>query len=100
MPTRRRAEAVCSEPGCFELTTSAYCSIHQKRQGGARWHKLEKAKLKANPICEVCERNFATEVDHIREIQDGGGEFDWDNLQSICHECHKTKSAENRPRIL
>jgi 5-methylcytosine-specific restriction endonuclease McrA len=36
------------------------------------------------------------EVDHIIEIQDGGAEFDWDNLQSVGTECHKTKTAERR----
>jgi 5-methylcytosine-specific restriction protein A len=88
----------CNEPGCPELIegVAAYCPKHKKRVGGSRWVKLQKLKLRTDPICEVCMRRFATEVDHVVEIQDGGSEFDWDNLQSICSECHKVKSAERR----
>jgi len=45
-------------------------------------------------VCEICRREFATEVDHIKELQDGGEEFDWDNLQSLCHDCHVKKSPQ------
>lgn len=100
MPDRRTSRGsggkTCAEPGCAEVVTGAYCREHQKRVGGDRWYRLQRAKLKADPICEICRRDFAVEVDHIREIQDGGGEFDWDNLQSLCHECHREKSGERR----
>lgn len=86
----------CAEPGCPELVESGYCAEHRKRVGGSRWLKLQKSKLRSDPLCEICRRNFATEVDHIRELQDGGGEFDWDNLQSLCRDCHKAKSGERR----
>lgn len=58
--------------------------------------KLRRRKLRSGPLCEICGREFATEVDHIKELQDGGAEFDWNNLQSLGPICHKAKSAERR----
>jgi 5-methylcytosine-specific restriction endonuclease McrA len=95
--SRASGARICNHPGCpVVIESGAYCSEHRIRVGGSRWLKLQKSKLRANPICEICERVFATEVDHIRELQDGGGEFDWDNLQSLCHDCHLEKSNERR----
>lgn len=57
--------------------------------------------------CQVCKRNGyiteAREVDHIIPRCKGGGDDD-DNLQAICVECHKAKSATDtgkrrRPQI-
>ena len=46
-------------------------------------------------------RNFgrSLEVDHITPIADGGHPFDPGNLQTLCSECHKSKTAtENSER--
>ena len=29
-----------------------------------RWQKLRKAKLMANPVCEICGKEMATQVHH------------------------------------
>ena len=47
--------------------------------------------------CVKCGKT-ADEVDHIKEIWEGGPEFDLDNLQSLCHECHVQKTNESRKR--
>lgn len=65
-----------------------------------RWKKLSKFKRELNPLCEICESfgiaTKAVEVDHIKEIEDGGPVWDINNLQSICRRCHldKTDKAE------
>ena len=33
------------------------------------------------------------EVDHIRPVRNGGAEWDANNLQAICRNCHIAKSA-------
>jgi len=39
------------------------------------------------------ERSRDLEVDHINRIADGGHPFDPGNLQTLCSECHKDKTA-------
>lgn len=64
-----------------------------------QWKRLRLEKLKANPICEVCNENhlstLATEVHHIVPVEsvpheDGMNHlmFSYPNLQSLCHSCH------------
>lgn len=63
------------------------------------WKVLRKRKINANPICEDCmERGIvepATEVHHIVPAEAAlnvdemeGLMFDYDNLRSLCKECH------------
>jgi len=55
-----------------------------------------------NPICEVCEEldliRPVEEVDHIKEIRDGGEIFDIDNTRSLCRSCHARKTARERKK--
>lgn len=64
------------------------------------WKKVRSIKRKLNPMCEHCERygvaKDAELVDHIVEIEDGGAPLDMDNLQSLCHQCHNIKTAEEK----
>ena len=69
---------------------------HKNIYNTARWQRLRLAKLRDCPLCEYCppnRRRPATEVDHFRAISDGGDPFDWNNLRSVCHECHSQKTA-------
>ena len=60
--------------------------------------KVRPAKLLQDPCCEKCLKKErlveATEVDHIKPLEQGGAPFDFDNLQSLCKPCHVKKSAE------
>ena len=48
--------------------------------------------------CNVCgEESDHYEVDHIIPLWEGGDDS-FDNLQLICYECHKTKSAQEMHR--
>ncbi len=56
-----------------------------------------KALERDQNTCVKCGKT-ADEVDHIREIWEGGPEFDLDNLQSLCHDCHVAKTNESRKK--
>ena len=63
-----------------------------KQYKTARWLHLRELKLHHNPLCEVCMKAgktvLATLVHHIKPIKDGGSMYDWNNLMSLCSECH------------
>lgn len=65
-----------------------------------KWRKMRKMYVAENPVCVICEeRGFVSaveEVDHIIPIRQGGAEYDWNNLQSLCKSCHARKSAKER----
>ena len=65
----------------------------------ARWRRLRKEKLAADPLCQ-CEECAklpvplpAQMVDHITPYRDGGDFYDWNNLQSMNNRCHNRKSG-------
>lgn len=71
-----------------------------------RWTSLRLLKLMNNPLCEVClNKNIVTpavEVHHMQPFMEGltieqikylG--FSYDNLQSICNECHQKIHKNN-----
>ena len=69
------------------------------RKGGAweggstrRWRKLRQRKLDDEPRCEPClaqgRAALATQVHHKRPISQGGNRWAWDNLESVCDDCH------------
>ena len=63
------------------------------------WKALRKAKKMSNPICEICWKDGKVspteEIHHIKPILSGKDElqmmdiaYDYDNLISLCKECH------------
>lgn len=113
MPSRPLSP--CRRPGCTRVTRNpgGYCDIHQdyaaeqQRQRMARkettpfylsprWRRLRDWYIGQHPVCEMCGRARATEVDHIREIKDGGAAMSTNNLQALCHRCHMGKTAAER----
>ena len=65
----------------------------------ARWRSLRAQKLRANSLCEECDRGGILErasmVHHIVPIEDGGEVLDWENLMSLCEACHSRKHSNN-----
>ena len=72
----------------------------------ARWRALRLAKLRDNPLCEMCEKKGivkpADDVHHIQsfmEVDDPDARrllaFDFDNLMSLCDECHSEIHKRN-----
>lgn len=70
-----------------------------KRTSGRKWRQLRTMKLRANWQCEHegCPR-LAAEVDHITPLAEGGPEFEWNNLASLCEDHHKQKTAADSLR--
>lgn len=67
-----------------------------ERGYGARWVKTRVRILRRDMhLCQPCLANGrptqATEVDHIKPKAKGGTDDD-DNLQAVCHACHKAKT--------
>lgn len=65
----------------------------------SRWAKLRQAILARDPLCVECLKRDgratpATEVDHVipRDMRPDL-EFDPDNLQGLCKQCHGAKTA-------
>lgn len=66
----------------------------------AAWRRLREAKKRDEPLCRRClERGIVREmdlVDHIVPIEVAPERrLDWDNLQSMCTDCHAVKTAED-----
>ena len=90
----------CTVPGCPELTLNTRCEDHKyARPQGRRWARLRRAVLREFPECQLRFEGctiWGTEVDHRVPLFVGGEPWAWDNLQSVCHECHTKKSNEER----
>ena len=71
---------------------------HSKIYNTTRWRKLRGYFIKNNPLCKLCKKKNITTVakvvDHIVEIADGGGAWDFSNLQSLCDPCHRVMTAK------
>ena len=69
----------------------------QERGYGAAWDRLRLVILRRDCyLCQPCKAKdratAATAVDHIKPKAQGGTD-DPENLQSICDDCHRAKSA-------
>ena len=71
------------------------------------WRALRMAKLRDNPLCEMCEREGivkpADDVHHIQSFMSVDDQderialaYDYDNLMSLCDECHTKVHNNNR----
>lgn len=107
----------CTYPGCPELTDGGRCEKHRKqnqkeidaRRGsssargyGARWQKLREIVLSRDKyLCQECKKlgrlALASDVDHIIPKSKGGID-EMENLQSLCHRCHSSKTAREEGR--
>ena len=60
-----------------------------------RWQRLRSAYRKRNPLCEDCRAKgkitAAKMVHHIVALDDGGSKTNWNNLRSLCNDCHESK---------
>ncbi|MDC9605629.1 HNH endonuclease [Xenorhabdus griffiniae] len=111
-----RIPRACRKRGCPKTTTdrSGYCPDHlhtgwqshqqgksrHQRGYGSKWDKLRERILRRDKyLCQTCLRSGraveAKTVDHIIPKAHGGTDTD-SNLSSICHSCHKFKTAHER----
>jgi 5-methylcytosine-specific restriction protein A len=114
-----RPNKPCRSRGCGALTRSpnGYCDAHQgevsnwskrpdragsttARGYGHKWRQLREQVLKRDQfLCQCCARagrvSEASEVDHIVAKAHGGTDAPG-NLEAICVDCHKAKTARER----
>lgn len=74
---------------------------HARGYGKAHYRRRA-ALLAREPLCRTCWAGgiamAATDMDHIIPKAKGGGDG-WENLEPLCRQCHKTKTAdENRAK--
>lgn len=66
------------------------------------WRRLSDKKRTVNPFCERCLKEgrhvVAKIVDHKVEIKDGGKPYEWSNLESMCYQCHNTKTQDEKDK--
>lgn len=70
-----------------------------KRTRGRAWMTRRSRIMRRDcGLCQHCKREgrlqLAEQVDHIRELADGGTD-DENNLEALCSDCHKAKSARS-----
>ncbi|MGI4856745.1 MAG: HNH endonuclease [Janthinobacterium lividum] len=115
----RKAPTPCRHRGCpCVVDVPGYCADHaqdavgwrkdrergsrHRRGYGAAWIRIRARVLaRDNGLCLPCLRAGriapARHVDHIRNKREGGTD-DESNLQSICIDCHKAKTARESGR--
>ncbi|MCI1212090.1 MAG: HNH endonuclease [Bifidobacterium tibiigranuli] len=101
MPTRPSGR--CTFTGCkARATWRGRCEEHQElwqRQSKhtavinrALWERVRRQALRRDHnTCVICGKP-GSEVDHIREVADGGALYDLANAQTLCHQCHLKKT--------
>jgi len=95
--------AYCGKP--IPPKRKYYCSeecrlkFYKKYKYMITWEEVRRKVLERdNYTCVICGKP-AEEVDHIVPVSLGGALFDMDNLQSLCKECHKKKTKEDRKKL-
>ena len=103
MPVRLCAEARCPQVATYR----GRCPDHARQRTAARnrhrkesrkvylskrWKILRRHVLLHNPICQHCDRELATDVDHIVPIEKGGDAWALSNLHGLCRRCHGRKT--------
>lgn len=62
-----------------------------RRGMGPGWAAKRARVLKRDPVCRVCRRRPATEVDHKVSRAQGGDDSET-NLRGICRRCHSIRT--------
>ncbi|ELA9841231.1 HNH endonuclease [Vibrio parahaemolyticus] len=103
---------LCTYPCCRNITTggTTRCDKHKsknKRSAVAteraafyntqRWRNFSRLLRQSRPICELCNRNLTSDVDHWLEISaDKNHEYTFDerNMVCVCKACHNAKGRK------
>ena len=103
-------KSVCSFPSCKNIATkNSRCDIHQRELKAKKQsnrssttlneHIYQSTRWRKLPLCEHCLKANVYKpvqiVDHIVEINDDESlAYVYSNLQSLCHSCHRVKTAK------
>ena len=116
----RNAPMPCRHVGCRAVVLSpGFCDAHRRESFKIQkqsvtedyrernrfyqrkaWKDARSAQLMREPLCRACGVSgyvvAAAVVDHVVAIADGGAEYDFGNLQSLCASCHNAKTGRDR----
>ena len=71
----------------------------EQRIRGHKLQRIRRGHLSEQPLCVACyskgQIKAATELDHIVALMNGGSN-EPSNLQGLCTECHKVKTAADK----
>lgn len=74
----------------------------RKIYNSKQWIDLRKWYRANEPLCRSClergEDEAASDLDHIVPLDEGGDPYDKSNLQPLCRQCHREKTAEENRR--
>lgn len=63
------------------------------------WRNLRKAAIERDGgKCVKCGSTVRLEADHIIPASEGGVEMSLENIQTLCHSCHKEKTRDELKR--
>lgn len=103
----KAAPSRCTQ-GCGAFAVSqGRCEKHQRKAWAntsarnrvlepSQWARVAREHRTIEPACRGCGTSERLQVDHITEIADGGAPYDHSNLQTLCEDCHKEKTAAAR----
>lgn len=108
-----KGRLLCLIPTCNKLrqkykttdNTRNYCEDHTFWDMGefTNWATIREKVLKRdNYTCVECHRKKRSKHlcgDHIKPVALGGDEFDLENVQTLCVECHKIKTKDDMKKI-
>lgn len=82
---------------CLECTTlvprgQSRCAVHRIQRIAGRTNQRRRTELVIGRRCARCGAP-ATDLDHVRSLARGGAEGVRSNLQPLCADCHKRKTA-------
>lgn len=68
------------------------------RLNGWQRDQIKRRLFMQSPLCASCGERAAEELDHVVPLHRGGSN-DASNLQGLCPECHRRKTATDTGRI-
>ena len=94
---RSKLNSFCSEHGGLEHTNDGKDNAYNN----PAWRTIRRAQLSKQPLCQSCltrgQVTSALHVDHVFPWRHIGEHAFINNIfQSLCHECHSHKTAQER----
>ncbi|MEJ7742080.1 MAG: HNH endonuclease signature motif containing protein [Nocardioidaceae bacterium] len=68
-------------------------AAEQRTGSTRRWRVLRARILRGHPLCGICTKELATEIDHVVPVSRGGAMWDIANLQPACFACNRSKGT-------
>jgi 5-methylcytosine-specific restriction protein A len=103
MPIRLCLEPKCPTPARYRGRCAEHAAVNERRThnpehrriyNSKRWKVLRERVLTDQPLCPCGQ--IASDVDHIKALEDGGDPWAPGNVQGLCKPCHSVKTAAEK----